>query len=58
MKKKYEVKIPVWEVITVVVEATTTEKAEILAVAKAVKEQPRVYWQVDMEADIEIRELD
>ncbi len=56
-KKKYLVSFLVWEKIEqeIKTEETDLEKIKELAVAKAIEEQPKVYWQVD-ENDVDLEE--
>lgn len=50
--KTYNVKIPVWETIEIVVKAKSKQDALNKAIEQAVEEQPKVYWQVDDEREM------
>jgi len=55
--KKYNVNIPVWELISVEVEAENEEEAEEKAIEQAIEEQPKVCWQVDTNIGLEVSEV-
>lgn len=59
-EKRYEVKIPVYETISVLVKTKETDKDMIIqaAVRKAIEEQEKVCWQVDDDRETELRELE
>ena len=54
---KYNVVIPVWEVLQLRVEAKTKEMAESIGLALALEEHEQVHWQVDMEQGISVHEV-
>ncbi len=60
MKKKYLISIPVYENIEVEIVADESKSEKSIkdkAIEKAIKEQPKVFWMVDDNFDIEINEV-
>jgi hypothetical protein len=59
-KKKYMVNFVVYETIRQEVETEETDEDIIrdLAIELAVEEQPKVYWEVDTDSEIEVNEIE
>ncbi len=56
--KNFNVKIPVWTDINVVVEASNKVEAEAKALSIAIEKHPLVTWEVDEQREYETKELE
>ena len=55
---KYIVKIPVYEVIEIEINANSEEEAKDKAILKAIETQPKVNWLIDDEGEFIINEIE